>query len=86
MDQTFYNFTMTYRDPHKQDGLTRFANQVDQDTGFPRGNSDYYDLADYLELSGEYSELIAYFDEMYQIYQERKQQADKTTIRKEETE
>lgn len=84
MDQTFYNFAMNYRDPHKKDGLTQFANQLDKDTGFPRDHSHYHELADYLETSGDYLELIEYFDEMYQIYQERKEQAEKTTMRNEE--
>ena len=72
MDQQFFQFAMTFRDPHKQDSLTRFANLLEKDSGFPRNHSDYYVLADYLELGGDYSDHIAAFDEMYQLYQERK--------------
>ena len=84
MNQTFFNFAMTYRDPHKEDGLTRFANQVDMDIGFPRDHSNYYELADYVETSGEYLDLIDSFDEMYQIYQEKKEQSNKIISRNEE--
>lgn len=77
MDQSFYNFAMTYRDPLKKDGLTQLANKIGQDVGFPRTTSQFYELADYLELSGDYSEHIANFDELYRIYQERKEQAQK---------
>lgn len=84
MDQSFYNFVLTYRDPIKKDSHTRFANQVGKDVGFPRTTSDYYDLADYLELSGEYSEHISDFDELYRIYQERTEQAARTLQRDEE--
>lgn len=84
MDQSFYNFVLTYRDPIKKDGLTLFANQVGEDVGFPRTTSDYYDLADYLELSGEYSEHISHFDEIYRVYQERQEQAAKTMQRDED--
>ncbi|UJF14792.1 YozE family protein [Jeotgalibaca sp. MA1X17-3] len=84
MDQTFFNFAMNYRDPHKTDGITRFANQLDKDIGFPRDHSNYHDLADYLEISGEYLNLIEYFDELYEVYQERKEQSEKIISRKEE--
>lgn len=84
MDQHFYQFAMTFRDPHKRDSLTQFANRLEEDNGFPRNDSDYYQLADYLELSGEYSSHMADFDEMYQLFQERKEQANKITMKSED--
>lgn len=73
MDLQFYQFAMTFRDPYKTDTLTKLANRLDKDTGFPRNHSDYYVLSDYLELSGEYEAHLDDFDEMYQLYKERKQ-------------
>ena len=84
LDQQFFQFAMTYRDPYKQDALTAFANLLEADSGFPRSHSNYADLADYLELSGEYTEFMDTFDEMYQEYIERKEQANKTTTKSEE--
>lgn len=77
MDQQFYQFAMTFRDPYKKDSLVAFANKLDHDNGFPRNHSDYYVLADYLELSGDYSDHIAAFDEMYEQFREKKEQANK---------
>ncbi|MGO4960796.1 YozE family protein [Jeotgalibaca porci] len=84
MDQQFYQYAMTFRDPYKKDPLVAFANKLDNDTGFPRNHSDYYILADYLELSGEYSEHMADFDEMYNQFREKKHQANKILRRGEE--
>ena len=84
MDQQFFQFAMTFRDPYKKDSLTHFANKLEEDSGFPRNHSDYYELADYLELSGEYTNHISAFDEMYQLYKERKEQANKTIMKSEE--
>lgn len=84
MDQHFFQFAMTYRDPYKNDSLTKFANHLENDSSFPRNHSDYYQLADYLELSGEYSDHMADFDEMYQLFRERKQQANKIISKSEE--
>lgn len=84
MDQQFYQFAMTFRDPYKKDPLVAFANKLDKDLGFPRNHSDYYVLADYLELSGDYSEHIANFDDMFDQFKERKEQANKTLRRGEE--
>ena len=50
LDQQFFQFAMTYRDPYKKDALTAFANLLEADSGFPRSHSNYADLADYLEL------------------------------------
>lgn len=77
MDQQFYQFAMTFRDRLKKDSMVQFANKLDKDMGFPRNHSDYYILADYLELSEEYAEHMADFDEMYELFKERKQQANK---------
>lgn len=84
MDQQFYQFAMTFRDEYKKDSLTQFANKLDKDTGFPRNHSDYYNLADYLELSGEYSEHMDDFDEMYSQFKEKKEQAHKILRKGEE--
>lgn len=84
MDQQFYQFAMTFRDPYKKDPLVAFANKLDKDLGFPRNHSDYYVLADYLELSGDYSEHMANFDDMFDQFKERKEQANKTLRRGEE--
>lgn len=84
MDLHFYQFVMTFRDPYKQDSVTMFANRLENDSGFPRNHSDYYELADYLELSGEYAAHLSDFDELYQLFQERKDQASKITMKSEE--
>lgn len=86
LDQQFFQFAMTFRDPYKKDTLTDFANQLEDDYGFPRNHSNYADLADYLELSGEYASYMDTFDEMYQLFQERKEQANKITMKSEENE
>ncbi|OUL09526.1 YozE family protein [Trichococcus shcherbakoviae] len=71
MKQSFYLFILTYRDPYKKDDKTAFANRVSEDIGFPKQMTDYHELADYLELSGEYTEFMSVFDELFDVYVER---------------
>ena len=65
MKQSFYLFILTYRDPYKKDDKTAFANRVSEDIGFPK------QMTDYLELSGEYTEFMSVFDELFEVYVER---------------
>lgn len=71
MRQSFYLFILTYKDPYKKDAQTKFANHVAEDLSFPKQSTDYHELADYLELSGEYVPYMAVFDELFEVYKER---------------
>jgi len=71
MKKSFYLFIVTYRDPYKKDAQTKFANHVAEDIGFPKQSEDYHELADYLELSGEYTPYMSVFDELFEVYKER---------------
>lgn len=71
MKKSFYLFIVTYRDPYKNDAQTKFANHVAEDKAFPKQSEDYHELADYLELSGEYAPYMAVFDGLFEVYKER---------------
>ncbi|CZQ81620.1 YozE family protein [Trichococcus ilyis] len=71
MRQSFYLFILTYKDPYKKDSKTAFANRVADDIAFPKQSTDYHELADYLELSGEYTEFMSVFDDLFETYVER---------------
>ncbi len=64
--KSFYHYLMKYRHPKPQDAISQFANQAYEDHGFPKTSSDYHELSSYLELSADYLETMATFDEAWE--------------------
>ena len=69
MNKTFYQFVMAYCDVHRADACALFANRMSQDVAFPKHETDYQILCDYIELSGIYVDDLAAFDTLWAIYQ-----------------
>ncbi|VEF48039.1 Protein of uncharacterised function (DUF1250) [Bacillus freudenreichii] len=70
MKKTFYHFLLKYRQPESKDDFSYFAEEVYKDHGFPKDSMDYYEISDYLELSGSYQSTLAIFDEAWELYLE----------------
>lgn len=68
MAKTFYHFLIRYRQPKPVDDLTRFANEVYLDHGFPKQSTDYHEISSYLELNGDYLSSMSIFDEAWELY------------------
>lgn len=71
MHDSFYRFLMTLRDPDGYDELTQFANNAFNDQSFPKQETDYDKLSEYLELNGNYLPEMAIFDDAYRLYVEK---------------
>ncbi|MEC1701012.1 YozE family protein [Bacillus velezensis] len=67
--KSFYHYLMKYRHPKPQDAISQFANQAYEDHSFPKTSSDYHELSSYLELSADYLETMATFDEAWEKYE-----------------
>ncbi|ANZ99969.1 YozE family protein [Carnobacterium divergens] len=73
MRQSFFHFLMTERDPHKNDEVTKFANDVYLDVSFPKQSENYQEISDYLEFYGDYLSSMSVFDNAWERYLERNQ-------------
>ncbi|MGX7419280.1 YozE family protein [Carnobacterium gallinarum] len=71
MRQSFYQFLMTERNPHKREGISQFANDAFLDTGFPKQSENYHDISHYLEMNGDYLSSMRIFDEAWERYIEK---------------
>lgn len=68
MKQSFYQYLMTQRNPNQHDELTQFANNAFFDHSFPKQESDFEQLSNYLEFNGNYLPSMTVFDTAYNAY------------------
>lgn len=67
-EMTFYQFLMTQRDPDDHSEVVQFANNAFFDQSFPKQQTDYEKLSQYLEMNGNYLPSMTIFDEAWQQY------------------
>lgn len=71
MRESFYQFLMTQRNPASHDEIAEFANNAFFDQAFPKQETDFHRLSQYLELSAGYLPEMTIFDQAYRLYQEK---------------
>ncbi|MCI1985933.1 MAG: YozE family protein [Lactobacillus sp.] len=71
MRQTFYQYLMTLRNPNDHTEIADFAQNAFLDHSFPKQESDFDRLSEYLELNGNYLPSMSVFDDAYREYQAR---------------
>lgn len=74
MTKTFYEYLMTLRDPDNYEEIAQFANNAFFDISFPKRETDFHKLTQYLELNGNYLPNMQVFDDVWQLYLESKQE------------
>ncbi|EKU47496.1 YozE family protein [Staphylococcus massiliensis] len=67
-DYSFYQFIMAVRNRPNEEG--RFAEMVYNDLSFPKQESDFNVLSDYIETSSDITLSMSVFDDLYEEYQE----------------
>lgn len=70
MTTSFYFYMQRYNHPHANDPVSRLANAITADTTFPKHEVSYDVIANYMEMSSLYQNLMLTFDEMWQKYQQ----------------
>ncbi len=70
MKKPFYHFLLKYRQPESKDDISYFATEAYKDHGFPKDSMDYYEISNYLELSGSYQTTLSVFDRAWELYLE----------------
>lgn len=67
-DASFYQFALTVRG--RRDDKGAFAEMIFQDLDFPKYESDFDQLSDYIETEGNYTLPLSVFDALFEEYQE----------------
>ncbi|WP_125763789.1 YozE family protein [Companilactobacillus hulinensis] len=70
MRRSFYEFLMTLRNVNSSEPEAEFANNAHRDQSFPKQETDYEKISNYLELNAGYLPSMTIFDEAYQKYQD----------------
>ena len=64
--KSFYQFVLTYRGAHSDEGL--FAEEVFEDSLFPRSSTSFSELSDYVEMQASTYMTTTVFDVLWQEY------------------
>ncbi|ALN76414.1 MULTISPECIES: YozE family protein [Staphylococcus] len=67
-DASFYHFLLTVRGRPNEEGT--FAEMVYDDLDFPKQESDFDKLSNYVETEGNYTLSMSVFDTLYEEFQE----------------
>ncbi|WP_155285836.1 YozE family protein [Lacticaseibacillus zhaodongensis] len=70
MNEPFYRYLMTLRNPNDHGEVANFAQNAFLDHAFPKQSYDYHELANYLELNGSYLPNMDVFDQAFQMYRD----------------
>lgn len=70
MRRSFFEFLMTLRNPESVEPDAQFANNAFHDQSFPKQETDYEKLSEYLELNAGYLPSMTIFDETYEKYKD----------------
>ncbi|MRI80434.1 YozE family protein [Fundicoccus ignavus] len=68
MKPTFYEYIRRFVDYDANDPMSRLANAVHKDQGFPKQSKDFDELSTYLENSTDYTKLLVIFDDAWHNY------------------
>lgn len=68
MKPTFYEYIRRYVDYDAKDPMSRLANAVHKDIGFPKQSRDFDEVSTYLEQSIDYTKLLVIFDDAWHNY------------------
>lgn len=69
MQTTFYQFIRRYIDYDANDPISRLANAIHQDIAFPKHETDFNKISQYMEENSHYSRLLSVFDDAWTRYQ-----------------
>jgi uncharacterized protein YozE (UPF0346 family) len=69
MRKSFYHYMLRYRNEKGKDDLSKLANNMYLDHGFPKNIFDYHEISTYLEFNGHYLETMVIFDHAWELYQ-----------------
>ncbi|MHD0397712.1 YozE family protein [Staphylococcus simulans] len=67
-DYSFYQFALTVRGRPDEKG--QLAEQIFDDLAFPKQESDFHTLSDYIETEASISSPMYVFDDLFEEYQE----------------
>lgn len=65
---SFYTFIKRFVDFDADDPMSRLANVVSKDIGFPKQSQDFHEVSSYMEHSEQYSRLMTVFDDAWLKY------------------
>lgn len=70
MNQSLYHFSQKFRGESKSQSkaISDLAELIYFDSDFPKSSYDFHEISNYIELNSRYSEFVAAFDEIWQIY------------------
>lgn len=68
MRPTFYEYITRFVDYDANDPVSRLANRIHSDIGFPKRSNNFEEISTYLESSSDYSKLLVIFDDAWQTY------------------
>ena len=73
--QSFYHYVQIFRnaDLLDSDQHAQFAELVFLDGDFPKPDSDFETISNYIELNQRYSDYVSTFDEVWQSYADKYQ-------------
>ncbi|MFT4414077.1 YozE family protein [Fredinandcohnia humi] len=72
MGKSFYHYIVKFRNEKAKDEISKFANDIYEDHGFPKYSKDYHDISSYLELNGDFLTSMSIFDRAWELYVEDK--------------
>lgn len=67
---SFYQYIQIHRGKLQQDAISLLAENIFDDIQFPKQETDYHVLSDYLETNAYYVPNMDVFDELWDMYQE----------------
>lgn len=67
-DHSFYQFALTARG--RKDSKGELAEEIFNDLSFPKYESDFNELSDYIEMQSDITLPMSIFDDLYAGYQE----------------
>lgn len=72
MSRSFYEYTQTCKGMLHPDPCSELAESISEDLQFPKHETNYHVVSDYLETNVYYVESMDVFDELWQKYQDSK--------------
>ncbi|MCI0129911.1 MULTISPECIES: YozE family protein [unclassified Vagococcus] len=67
---SFYHYIQGHRGKLEQDAISKLAEDIFDDIQFPKQETDYHTISDYLETNAYYVPNMDVFDELWVMYQE----------------
>ena len=67
---SFYHYILVHRGTLKQTAISKLAEDIFDDLQFPKQETDYHVISDYLETNAYYVPNMDVFDELWEMYVE----------------